>query len=106
MELGWRDCPQTGRLWSFVIPRPPLLPAFAELSPYAVGLVVPDGLPHIRMVGAIVVSAGEGIGSLAPESLAIGDPMQAAFVHLTADVALPCWAPSNVQTSPEREETP
>lgn len=105
MDLGWDECAPTGRLWSFVVPHPPLLPAFAPLAPYVVGLIEPDGLPDIRMVGAIVASAEAGIGSVAPDAVAIGDRVKLTFVRLADDVALPCWAPDVPQAPLEREET-
>tara|TARA_B100000941_G_scaffold104203_1_gene72908 strand:- start:47 stop:520 length:474 start_codon:yes stop_codon:yes gene_type:complete len=106
MELGWQECAPTGQLWSYVVPHPPLLPAFAPLAPYIVGLIIPDGLPGIRMVGAIVASAEEGIGSVAPAEIAIGDRMRLTFVRLAEDVALPCWVPDAACAPSEREEKP
>ena len=53
-ELGWRDAAGTGRIWSFTVAHPPLLPAFAALAPHAVALVELDDVPGIRMVGALL----------------------------------------------------
>ena len=41
------------QIWSFVVPRPPLLPVFEEISPYAVGLVSIKEYPLIRMIGRL-----------------------------------------------------
>ena len=49
-------CPVSGRgtVWSFVVPHPPLLPAYAELAPYNVIVVALDEDPTLRMVGNLV----------------------------------------------------
>ena len=39
IEHTWKIVSGSGQLWSFVIPRPPLLPYFEKQSPYVVGLI-------------------------------------------------------------------
>ncbi|MBC2778968.1 Zn-ribbon domain-containing OB-fold protein [Parasphingopyxis marina] len=103
MELGWSECVGTGTIWSFTVPRPPLLPAFAGLVPYVVVIVEPDDFPGIRIVGALAGIEGNGIGGIDPETIAIGGPVRLTFVSLADDVALPCWAPVAADGSLEKD---
>ena len=63
-ELEW--IPMSGRatVWSFVVPHPPLLPAFAELAPYNVVVVALDEDPNLRLVGNLVASPGGAINEM------------------------------------------
>ena len=45
-----------GTVWSFVVPHPPLLPAYQALAPYNVVVVTLEEDPTIRMVGNLVAS--------------------------------------------------
>ena len=49
----WKIVNGSGQLWSYVVPRPPLLPYFEKQSPYVVGLVLLDGYSNIRIIGRI-----------------------------------------------------
>ena len=53
LEYPWNQVSGEGEIWSFVVPRPPLLPVFEEISPYAVGLVSIKEYPLIRMIGRL-----------------------------------------------------
>lgn len=79
-DRRWRPVSGRGRLWSFVVAHPPLLPGFAELAPYTVGLVELDDDPLIRIVGSVVDRAGDPPGAVDPASLAIGERVTAVFV--------------------------
>lgn len=84
----WRLVPGTGRVWSYVVPHPPLLPGYAELAPYNVVVVELDEAPRIRLVGNLVTGPGEPLGSLPAEHLSIG-----ARVRVVFDDGLPRWVP-------------
>ena len=43
-----------GAIWSFIVPHPPLLPAYAEFAPYNAIIVELDEDPMIRFVGNLV----------------------------------------------------
>ena len=53
----WLPCSGKGRIWSFVRPHPPLLPAYAEVAPYNVIVVELADDPTIRFVGNLVTSS-------------------------------------------------
>ncbi|MGW0598518.1 Zn-ribbon domain-containing OB-fold protein [Streptomyces sp. NPDC002776] len=85
----WRPVKGHGRIWSYVVPHPPLLPEYAALAPYNVVLVELVDAPRIRLVGNLVGRAGEPLGSLPPDRLRIGARVQAVF----APGGLPQWVP-------------
>ncbi|HUH37233.1 MAG TPA: OB-fold domain-containing protein [Spongiibacteraceae bacterium] len=93
-QSRWGAVSGRGEVWSFVVPRPPLLPVFERQSPYVVAVVSLADHPGIRMVGALVeAAAGGGTVPAAVDSDAvrIGAPVQAVFTPLTEDVHLLRW---------------
>jgi hypothetical protein len=87
-------------IWSYVVPHPPLLPAFAEQAPYNVIVVEldddpGDGAPPIRLVGNLVESADGPIGAIDPTTITIGEPVRVVFGSPIEDdagaVTLPRW---------------
>ncbi|MFQ5668578.1 MAG: Zn-ribbon domain-containing OB-fold protein, partial [Candidatus Binatia bacterium] len=62
----WQAMSGKGRVWSFAVPHPPLLPAFEALAPYNVILVELEEDPSIRIVGNLVASATGEINEIAP----------------------------------------
>ncbi|WP_033321970.1 Zn-ribbon domain-containing OB-fold protein [Streptomyces yerevanensis] len=84
----WRLMSGKGRIWSYVVPHPPLLPAYAELAPYNVIVVELAEAPQIRLVGNLVSGADAPLGSLPPERIRIGAKVQVVFER-TAH--LPQW---------------
>lgn len=97
MAVEWRPVSGNGEIWSFVVAHPPLLPAFAELSPYTVALVALKELPAIRIVGAVVGTADGRLGDVDPRRLAIGAPVTACFQQVADDVHLLRWMPVDRQ---------
>jgi uncharacterized protein len=91
MRADWRTATGTGTIWSFALPAPPLLPAFAALVPYAVALVEPDDHSGLRLTGALVGPAATGLGGVDPARIAIGAAVRVRFLPLADDVVLPCW---------------
>ena len=53
-EATWQPGIGLGSIASFVVCHPPVLPAFAERTPYVVVLVELDDGPHLRMVGNLL----------------------------------------------------
>ena len=86
LDARWDAVAPTGTVWSFAVPHPPLLPAYAERVPYAVLVVVLDDDPAIRLVG----DTATGVD---PSAIAIGDAVEVAFEQAADDVWLPRWAP-------------
>ncbi|MFD4026967.1 Zn-ribbon domain-containing OB-fold protein [Streptomyces sp. NPDC058576] len=78
-ERDWREMSGRGRLWSYVLPHPPLLPAYAEQAPYNAVLVELVEAPHIRLAGNVVASPDAPLNSVDPARLRIGAPVRALF---------------------------
>jgi uncharacterized OB-fold protein len=87
----WPRVSGEGRIWSFVIPHPPLFPALAKLAPYDVVLVELSEGPSIRAVGNLVNSAGGEINEIDAGSIKIGAPVRVVFDRVTEEVPLPRW---------------
>ncbi|MFH8881311.1 Zn-ribbon domain-containing OB-fold protein [Streptomyces californicus] len=89
----WRETSGRGRVWSYVVPHPPLLPAYAEQAPYNAVLVELVDAPHIRLAGNVVASADAPLNSVDPARLRIGAPVRAVFCPAGADgsVTLVRW---------------
>lgn len=87
-DSEWRLMSGRGRVWSYVVAHPPLLPDYAAQAPYNVVVVELDEAPRIRLVGNLVTGAGRPLGSLPPESLRIGARVRAVFHD-----GLPQWVP-------------
>jgi uncharacterized OB-fold protein len=79
-----------GTIWSFIVPHPPLLPAYQELAPYNVIVVALEEDPSIRFVGNLVTKPDGAINEIDPATIAIGDPVRVVF-HRVEDVTLPRW---------------
>jgi uncharacterized protein len=84
----WVEVSGFGSIWSFVVPHPPLLPAFADIAPYNVIVVALDEDPTIRMVGNLVTGPDGGIDEVDPSTIAIG---QAVRVVFAIDASVPRW---------------
>jgi uncharacterized protein len=85
----WRPVSGRGRVWSYVVPHPPLLPEYAEQAPYNVVVVELEDHPRIRLVGNLVSHAGARLDSLDPRRLRIG-----ARVRVVFSDGLPQWVPA------------
>jgi uncharacterized OB-fold protein len=86
----WEATSGRGTVWSFVVPHPPLLPAYSELAPYNVIVVALDEDPKIRMVGNLLASADGEINEIDPATIEVGEPVSVVFQHVE-DVYLPRW---------------
>ncbi|MFE0456723.1 Zn-ribbon domain-containing OB-fold protein [Streptomyces sp. NPDC058914] len=76
---AWTATSGRGRIWSYVVAHPPLLPDYAEHAPYDVVLVELAEAPRIRLVGNLVSGAGAPLGSVPRGRLRIGARVQAVF---------------------------
>jgi uncharacterized OB-fold protein len=90
-EHQWRAVSGRGRIWSFAVPHPPLLPAFAKIAPYPVVLVELEEDPCLRMVGNLVPDPEGGIHQVDARAVRIGAPVRVVFQKVAEDVALPRW---------------
>ncbi len=90
LESTWIATSGRGTVWSFVVPHPPLLPAYAELAPYNAIVVALEEDPTIRFVGNLVTSPEGPIDEVDPASIEIGEPVRVVFAPVE-DVHLPRW---------------
>ena len=90
VAVQWVATSGRGRIWSFIVPHPPLLPAFSAVAPYNAIIVELDEDPMIRFAGNLVTNAEGEINEIEPASIEIGQPVQVVF-HPIDDVFLPRW---------------
>ncbi|SMF56668.1 Zn-ribbon domain-containing OB-fold protein [Streptomyces sp. Amel2xC10] len=83
----WRRVSGRGRIWSYVVPHPPLLPDYAAQAPYNVIVVELTDAPRIRLIGNLVTRAGGPLNSFPPDRIRIGARVQAVF----DDQGIPRW---------------
>jgi uncharacterized OB-fold protein len=92
VEVIWSPMSGRGTIWSFVVPHPPLLPAYAEQAPYNVVVVALEEDPTLRLVGNLVTSWDGPINELL--DINIGAPVRVVFTEVSDDVSLPRWVPT------------
>jgi uncharacterized OB-fold protein len=92
VEVIWSPMSGRGTIWSFVVPHPPLLPAYAEQAPYNVVVVALEEDPTLRLVGNLVTSGDGPINELL--DINIGAPVRVVFTEVSDDVSLPRWVPT------------
>ncbi|MCQ4080674.1 OB-fold domain-containing protein [Streptomyces sp. RB6PN25] len=92
-ESEWRRMSGRGRIWSFVIAHPPLLPAYAEQAPYNAIVVELAEAPGIRLVGNLVARPDAPLDSVDRARLRIGAAVKVCFHRMgSADgVTVPRW---------------
>jgi uncharacterized OB-fold protein len=88
--VTWVATSGRGTIWSFIVPHPPLLPAYAELAPYNAIVVELDENPKIRFVGNLVADEDGPINEIDPATITIGEPVRVVFQQIE-DVTLPRW---------------
>jgi len=94
-EVEWERLSGRGSIWSFAVPHPPLLPAYAAVAPYNVVVVESEEDPAIRFVGNLVGSADGPLDEIDPSTIRIGEPVEVVFSSPVDDgggpVVLPRW---------------
>ena len=90
LELRWEAMSGRGAIWSFIVPHPPLLPAYQELAPYNVIVVALDEDPTIRFVGNLVTGPDGQLNEVDPATITIGEPVRVVFQRVE-DIVLPRW---------------
>lgn len=81
----WFEVSGRGRIWSFCVPHPPLLPPFSDVAPYNVIVVELDEDPTVRMVGNLVSHEGAPLDSVDHATIEIGQPVRAIFDGMFGD---------------------
>ena len=90
LDVAWQRMSGRGAIYSFVVPHPPLLPAYAEVAPFNVILVALDEDPTIRIVGNLVTAADAAINSVDPATIEIGERVQVVFAQVD-EITVPRW---------------
>lgn len=93
LENEWIVTSGEGKIWSFVVAHPPLLPAFNDLAPYPVVTVELKEDPKIRFVGNLVTSVDGAVNEIDPATIQVGDPVRVVFTQVN-DTFLPRWVPT------------
>ncbi|WP_225800397.1 Zn-ribbon domain-containing OB-fold protein [Streptomyces sp. NK15101] len=89
-DSEWRLMSGRGRIWSYVLPHPPLLPEYAAQAPYNAVLVELADAPRIRLAGNVVAAPDAPLNSVDPARLRIGAPVRVAFTEVDG-VTVPRW---------------
>ena len=90
ISVGWVQTNGRGTIWSFIVPHPPLLPAYADLAPYNAIVVALDQDPTIRFVGNLLADPHGAINEIDAATIEIGEPVCVVF-QTVEDVSLPRW---------------
>jgi len=88
--VRWEPTSGRGRIWSFIVAHPPLLPAFAAVAPYNAIVVELEEDSTIRFAGNLIASNDGEINEIDPATIVIGEPVRVVF-HQIDDVFLPRW---------------
>ncbi|WP_199837821.1 MULTISPECIES: Zn-ribbon domain-containing OB-fold protein [unclassified Streptomyces] len=89
-DTEWRRMSGRGRIWSYVFPHPPLLPAYAAQAPYNAVVVELAEAPRVRLAGNLVAAPDAPLDSVPPERLRIGVKVQVVFADVDG-MAVPRW---------------
>jgi uncharacterized OB-fold protein len=87
----WTAVSGRGSIWSFAVPHPPLLPAYAEMAPYNVVAVALEEDPRVRLIGNLVAAAGGSPGEVDPAAIPIGARVRVVFEPVSDAIHLPRW---------------
>ncbi|MFF0740891.1 Zn-ribbon domain-containing OB-fold protein [Streptomyces sp. NPDC004111] len=87
----WQLMSGRGTIWSYVVPHPPLLPAYAAQAPYNAVIVELADAPRVRLVGNVVAEPDARLDSVDPQRLRIGAKVQVAFTRLPDGTTVPRW---------------
>ncbi len=84
-SITWQLIGGRGKVYSFVILRQALHPAFTARIPLAVALVELDDASYVRLTANIL--------ECPPEAVTVGMPVEVVFEDVTEDVTLPQFRP-------------
>jgi uncharacterized protein len=90
VDVTWERTSGRGRIWSYIVPHPPLLPGYAEFAPYNAVVVELSEDPTIRFAGNLVARADGPINEVDAATIRIGEPVEVVFA-VVEDVHLPRW---------------
>jgi len=84
MESVWEAARGHGRVWSWIVAHPPVLPAFQDRVPFNVAVVELD--EGVRMIGNLL--------DIANEDIRVDLPVEVTFEDVEEGVSLPQWKPA------------
>lgn len=87
----WEVVSGRGRIWSFVVPHPPLIPPFDAMAPYNVILVELEEDSTVRLVGNLVAETGAPLNAIDPAEIQLGASVRVIFDRLSDEIYLPRW---------------
>jgi len=90
-DVEWPVVSGRATVWSFAIPHPPLLPAYAEVAPYNVCVVALDEDPTLRLVGNLVATPNGPLNEVDPHSIEIGQRVRVVFADPVDGISMPKW---------------
>jgi uncharacterized OB-fold protein len=90
IDVVWVPTSGRGRVWSYIVAHPPLLPAYEELAPYNAIIVELEERPEIRFVGNLLARPDGPINEIDPATITIGEPVHVVF-QAVGGVHLPRW---------------
>lgn len=90
-EGEWKAVSGRGTVWSFIVPHPPLLPAYEAWVPFNVILVELDEDPTLRLTGNLLASREGHVNEIDPETIRIGERVRVVFRPMSADLVVPQW---------------
>jgi uncharacterized protein len=90
LDYEWEPMSGRATVWSWVVPHPPLLPAYEEFAPFNVIVVALEEDPTIRMVGNLVADSEAALNSVDARSISVGEPVRVVFSNVDG-VSLPRW---------------
>jgi uncharacterized OB-fold protein len=84
MESSWEPASGRGRVWSWVVAHPPVLPSFADRVPFNVAVIeLEEG---VRMIG--------NLPEIDNEDIRQDLPVEVTFEDVEEGVSLPQWRPA------------
>lgn len=89
-EIEWKAVSGRGTIWSFVVPHPPLLPAYEAWAPFNVILVELDEDPTLRLTGNLLATEDGHVNEVDPATIRIGERVRVVFRPF-GDLAVPQW---------------
>lgn len=90
-EQQWRTVSGRGRIWSFIVVHPPILPAFGPLTPFPVVIVELEEGRRLRMTGNLITEPGAAINSVPLADISIGAPVSVSFEDFANNLTMPFW---------------
>ena len=90
LDTTWSPVSGRGTVWSFVVPHPPLLPAYEAWAPFNVILVELDEDSTLRLTGNLLASPDGHVNEIDPATIRIGERVRVVFRPF-GDLVVPQW---------------